>query len=72
VTAFANFKSAVGQLTVFLVLMAYAYVSSLVLLVGIEIDELLREDASSGETRHPRRALRARPLSLLVTVCYEV
>jgi membrane protein len=49
VTAFANFKSAVGQLTVFLVLMAYAYVSSLVLLVGIEIDELLREDASSGE-----------------------
>jgi len=49
VTSFANFKTAVGQLTVFLVLMAYAYVSSIVLLVGIEIDELLREDASSEE-----------------------
>jgi uncharacterized BrkB/YihY/UPF0761 family membrane protein len=50
VTSFANFKTAVGQLTVFLVLMAYAYVSSIVLLVGIEIDELLREDASSEES----------------------
>jgi membrane protein len=49
VSSFANFKTAVGQLTVFLVLMAYAYVSSIVLLVGIEIDELLREDASSEE-----------------------
>lgn len=49
VTTFANFKTAVGQLTVFLVLMAYAYVSSIVLLVGIEIDELLREDANSEE-----------------------
>jgi membrane protein len=49
VTTFANFKTAVGQLTVFLVLMAYAYVSSIVLLVGIEVDELLREDASSEE-----------------------
>jgi len=49
VTSFANFQTAVGQLTVFLVLMAYVYVSSIVLLVGIEIDELLREDASSEE-----------------------
>jgi membrane protein len=49
VSSFANFKTAVGQLTVFIVLMAYAYASSIVLLVGIEIDELLREDASSDE-----------------------
>jgi membrane protein len=49
VSTFANFKSAIGQLTVFIVLMAYAYASSIVLLVGIELDELLREDASSKE-----------------------
>jgi membrane protein len=49
VSSFANFKTAVGQLTVFLVLMAYAYASSIVLLAGIEIDELLREDASADE-----------------------
>jgi membrane protein len=49
VSTFANFKTAVGQLTVFIVLMAYAYASSIVLLVGIELDELLREDASSQE-----------------------
>jgi membrane protein len=49
VSTFANFKTAIGQLTVFIVLMAYAYASSIVLLVGIEIDELLREDASSHE-----------------------
>ena len=48
-STFANFKTAVGQLTVFIILMAYAYASSIVLLVGIEIDELLREDASSEE-----------------------
>jgi membrane protein len=49
VSSIANFKTAVGQLTVFIVLMAYAYASSIVLLVGIEIDELLREDASADE-----------------------
>jgi membrane protein len=49
VSTFANFKTAVGQLTVFIILMAYAYASSIVLLAGIEIDELLREDASSEE-----------------------
>jgi membrane protein len=49
VSSFANFKSAVGQLTVFIVLMAYAYASSIVLLVGVEVDELLREDTSAHE-----------------------
>jgi membrane protein len=49
VDSIANFKTAVGQLTVFIVLMAYAYASSIVLLVGVEVDELLREDASAEE-----------------------
>jgi membrane protein len=49
VSTIANFKTAVGQLTVFIVLMAYAYASSIVLLVGIELDELLREDANAEE-----------------------
>lgn len=45
----ANFKTATGQLTVFLVLIGYVYTSSIILLVGVEIDELLREDATAGE-----------------------
>jgi uncharacterized BrkB/YihY/UPF0761 family membrane protein len=49
VDTIANFKTAIGQLTVFIVLMAYAYASSIVLLVGIEVDELLREDANAEE-----------------------
>jgi membrane protein len=49
VSSFANFKSAAGQLTVFLVLIVYVYASSIVFLVGVELDELLREDASADE-----------------------
>jgi membrane protein len=49
VSSIANFKTAVGQLTVFLVLMVYAYASSIIFLVGVELDELLREDASADE-----------------------
>jgi membrane protein len=49
VGSIANFKTAVGQLTVFIVLMVYVYVSSIIFLVGVELDEMLREDASSGE-----------------------
>jgi membrane protein len=49
VSSIANFKTAVGQLTVFIVLMVYVYASSIVFLVGVELDELLREDVSSGE-----------------------
>jgi membrane protein len=45
----ANFKTATGQLTVFLVLIGYVYTSSIILLVGVELDELLREDATAGE-----------------------
>lgn len=49
VSAIANFKTAVGQLTVFIVLMVYVYASSIVFLVGVQLDELLRADASADE-----------------------
>jgi membrane protein len=42
----ANFKTATGELTVFLVLIGYVYTSSIILMVGIELDELLREDTA--------------------------
>ena len=45
----ANFKTATGQLAVFLVLIGYVYTSSIILMVGIELDELLREDATAGQ-----------------------
>ncbi|MBA3476170.1 MAG: YihY/virulence factor BrkB family protein [Actinobacteria bacterium] len=45
----ANFKSAAGALTVFLVLAAYLYAASTIFLVGVQIDELLRKDASASE-----------------------
>lgn len=48
-SSFASFKSPSGALTVFLVLAAYLYTSSITFLVGVQIDELLRKDASSGE-----------------------
>jgi membrane protein len=45
----ANFKTAVGSLTVFLVLIGYVYTSSIIFLVGVQLDELLREDAKTDE-----------------------
>lgn len=45
----ANFKTAIGSLTVFLVLIGYVYTSSIIFLIGVEVDELLREDATQGE-----------------------
>jgi len=39
----ANFKTAAGQLTVFLVLTTYVYMSAIVFLMGVQVDELLRE-----------------------------
>ena len=50
VGSLANFKSASGALIVFLVLAAYLYAASVIFLVGIQFDELLRKDASPGET----------------------
>jgi membrane protein len=44
VSSVANFKSAVGQLTVFLVLTAYVFTTSAIFLVGAQLDEVLREN----------------------------
>lgn len=49
VTTLLNFKTATGNLGVFLVLTGYVYTSAIVFLVGVEVDELLREDAAEGE-----------------------
>jgi membrane protein len=38
----ANFKTAIGSLTVFLVLTAYVFTSSAIFLIGVQLDELLR------------------------------
>ena len=45
----ANFKTAIGSLTVFLVLIAYVYTSSIIFLIGVEVDELLRAETVKGE-----------------------
>jgi membrane protein len=49
VTSLLNFKTATGSLAVFLVLCGYIYTSSIIFLVGVEVDELLRADAVKGE-----------------------
>jgi membrane protein len=46
VTHVLNFKTATGSLAVFLVTIGYVYTSSIILLVGLELDELLREDTA--------------------------
>lgn len=47
VSSVANFKTAPGQLTVFLVLSTYAYASSITFLVGVQADELMRKGSRS-------------------------
>jgi membrane protein len=49
VTTLLDFKTATGSLGVFLVLCGYIYTSSIIFLVGVEVDELLREDATEGQ-----------------------
>ncbi len=49
-TSVADFKTAVGSLTVFLVLTAYIFTSSAIFLVGVELDEVLRQE-SGGKPR---------------------
>ncbi len=44
VTSVANFRSAAGQLTVFLLLTLYVFVSAVIFLVGVDLDELLRSE----------------------------
>jgi membrane protein len=43
ISSVANFKTATGSLTVFLVVSAFVFVSSAIFLVGVELDELLRK-----------------------------
>ncbi len=50
VTQVLSFKTATGSLGVFLVLAGYVYTSSIIFLLGVELDELLRQDATEGET----------------------
>jgi membrane protein len=45
----ANFKTAIGSLTVFLVLTAYVYTSAAIFLIGVQLDELLRKDVHGAK-----------------------
>jgi membrane protein len=45
----ANFKTAIGSLTVFLVLTAYVFTSAAIFLVGVQLDELLRKDVRGAK-----------------------
>ena len=45
ISSVANFKTATGTLTAFLVLTAYVLVSAAIFLLGAQLDELLRKDA---------------------------
>jgi membrane protein len=48
VSSVANFETAVGTLTVFLVLTAYVFTSSAIFLLGVQLDELLRKGSRSA------------------------
>jgi membrane protein len=48
VSSVANFKTAIGSLTVFLVLTAYVFTSAAIFLVGVELDEVLRKNVRSA------------------------
>jgi membrane protein len=50
VTSVADFETAIGSLTVFLVLTAYVFTSAAIFIVGAQLDELLRKDAEEGES----------------------
>jgi membrane protein len=45
----ANFKTAVGTLTFFLVLTAYVFTSSAIFLVGVQLDEILRKSSRGAK-----------------------
>jgi membrane protein len=45
----ANFKTAIGSLTVFLVLTAYVFTSAAIFLVGVQLDELLRKEVRGAK-----------------------
>jgi membrane protein len=47
----ANYKTAAGSLLLVYVVTTFLYVSAIVLLVGVELDELLRQDLQGDEER---------------------
>jgi membrane protein len=49
VESVANFRSTIGTFVAVLVLTAYLYTTAIVFLVGVQADELIRKDATSGE-----------------------
>ena len=51
VTSVADFKSAIGSLTVLLFLSWYVFVSSAIFLVGAQLDELLRKQTNRQGSR---------------------
>ena len=60
VTSIASFRSTYGTFVAVLVLTAYINVSAIIFLVGVQADELIRKDASRGESGlfdHVRAAL---------------
>lgn len=59
VSSVANFQTAVGSLTVFLVLTAYVYTTATIFIVGAQLDELLRKDTETGESVGVVELLRA-------------
>ena len=59
VTTVADFETAVGSLTVFLVLTAYVFTSAAIFIVGAQLDELLRMDAEERESVGVFQLLRA-------------
>ena len=54
---FANFRTAIGSLEVFIFLATYFYIASIILLVAMELDELVRVDL-----RRPRNRQELLPL----------
>ena len=59
VTTVADFETAIGSLTVFLVLTAYVFTSAAIFIVGAQLDELLRMDAEERESVGVFQLLRA-------------
>jgi membrane protein len=51
VSSVADFKTAIGSVVVFLVLTSYLYVGAIILLVGMELDEIVRLDAGRPRSR---------------------
>jgi membrane protein len=51
VDALADFRSAIGSFTVFIVLSVYLYTAAIILLVSIELDELIRLDSVRPRNR---------------------